>query len=41
MRKWISVSWAYTRLGHITDKDAEEMAELLSNGDVTITVFNE
>ena len=36
-----SNSWAYTRLGHITDKDAEEMAELLSNGDVTITVFNE
>lgn len=36
-----SNSWAYTRLGHITDKDAEEMAELLSNGNVTITVFNE
>ena len=36
-----SNSWTYTRLGHITDKDAEEMAELLSNGDVTITVFNE
>lgn len=31
-------SWAYTRLGHITDKTAEEMRELLSNGDVTITI---
>lgn len=30
--------WAYTRLGHITDKTAEEMAELLSGGDVTITI---
>jgi hypothetical protein len=36
-----SNSWAYTRLGHITDKDAEEMAELLSNGDVTITGITE
>ena len=36
-----SNSWAYTRLGHITDKSAEEMSELLSNGDVIITVFNE
>ena len=33
-----SNSWAYTRLGHISDKSAEEMAELLSNGDVTITI---
>lgn len=33
-----SNSWAYTRLGHITDKTAEEMAELLSDGDVTITI---
>ncbi|MBP3296825.1 MAG: alpha/beta hydrolase [Lachnospiraceae bacterium] len=33
-----SNSWAYTRLGHIRDKSAEEMAELLSNGDVTITI---
>lgn len=31
-------SWAYTRLGHITDKSAKEMAELLGNGDVTITI---
>ena len=34
-----SNSWAYTRLGHITDKDAEEMAELLGSGNVTITIF--
>ena len=33
-----SNSWAYTRLGHIADKTAEEMAELLSGGDVTITI---
>ena len=31
-------SWAYTRLGHITDKTSEEMRTLLSNGDVTITL---
>ena len=31
-------SWAYTRLGHITDKSAEDMAELLSNGDTVITI---
>ena len=33
-----SNSWAYTRLGHITDKNAQEMAELLGRGDVTITI---
>ena len=33
-----SNSWAYTRLGRVTDKTAGEMAELLSHGDVTITV---
>lgn len=33
-----SNSWAYTRLGRITDKSAEEMKELLGNGDVTITL---
>ena len=33
-----SNSWAYTRLGHITDKTPEEMRALLSNGDVTITI---
>ncbi|SDW60246.1 hypothetical protein SAMN05216391_11217 [Lachnospiraceae bacterium KHCPX20] len=31
-------SWSYTRLGHITDQDHEGMAELLSQGDVTITI---
>lgn len=33
-----SNSWAYTRLGHIRDKSPQEMAELLGNGDVTITI---
>ena len=33
-----SNSWAYTRLGHIRDKSAQEMAELLGSGDVTITI---
>ena len=33
-----SNSWAYTRLGHITDQDAAGMASLLSNGNVTITI---
>lgn len=33
-----SNSWAYTRLGHITDKTAGELAELLGHGDVTITL---
>ena len=33
-----SNSWAYTRLGRITDKDPGEMRELLGNGDVTITL---
>jgi len=33
-----SNSWAYTRLGRIIDKTASEMAELLGNGDVTITL---
>ena len=33
-----SNSWAYTRLGHITDKTPEEMRTLLSNGNVTITL---
>ncbi len=33
-----SNSWAYTRLGHITDKTPEEMRDLLGNGDVTITL---
>ena len=33
-----SNSWAYTRLGHITDQDAAGMIDLLGNGDVTITI---
>ena len=33
-----SNSWAYTRLGHITDKTQVELTELLSNGNVTITL---
>ncbi|MBQ9680155.1 MAG: hypothetical protein IJV48_05695 [Ruminococcus sp.] len=33
-----SNTWAYTRLGHITDKTTEELTVLLSNGSVTITL---
>lgn len=33
-----SNTWAYTRLGHITDKTAEELTALLSGGNVTITL---
>jgi hypothetical protein len=33
-----SNSWSYTRLGHISDKNKEEITNLLSNGDVTITI---
>ena len=33
-----SNTWSYTRLGHISDKSAQEMTELLGNGDVTITI---
>ena len=33
-----SNSWAYTRLGHITDKTPQELTQLLSNGDTKITV---
>jgi len=33
-----SNSWAYTRLGHVTNKTATEMAELLGNGNVTIEI---
>lgn len=28
--------WAYTRLGHIADKNKKELTELLGNGDVII-----
>ena len=33
-----SNSWAYTRLGKVRDKTASELAELLGNGDVEITI---
>lgn len=33
-----SNSWAYTRLGRITDKSADELKEMLGNGNVTITL---
>ena len=33
-----SNSWAYTRLGHITDQTPAQMKALLGNGDVTITL---
>ena len=34
-----SNSWAYTRLGHITDQSAEDLAALLGKGDVSITLY--
>ncbi len=36
-----SNSWAYTRLGHITDQEADGMRSLLGNGDVTVTITAE
>ncbi len=36
-----SNTWAYTRLGHITDKTPEEMRALLGNGDVILTLIFE
>ena len=33
-----SNTWAYTRLGHITDASAGDLTELLANGDVVITL---
>ncbi|MBQ3373401.1 MAG: hypothetical protein IJG40_09755 [Oscillospiraceae bacterium] len=33
-----SNSWAYTRLGRITNMSAEDMTNLLANGDVVITL---
>ena len=33
-----SNSWAYTRLGRITDKSAGELKEMLGSGDVTINL---
>ena len=34
-----SNSWAYTRLGRIANKSAEELTELLGNGSVKITIL--
>ena len=36
-----SNSWAYTRLGKITDKTVAEMKELLGNKDITLTLYTE
>ena len=33
-----SNTWSYTRLGKITDRSASELAELLGNGDVSLTL---
>ena len=33
-----SNSWSYTKLGHIAGKTADEMADLLGNEDVSITI---
>ena len=33
-----SNSWAYTRLGKITDRSSSELSALLGNGDITITL---
>ncbi len=35
-----SNTWAYTKLGRITDRTDAEVADLLGNGDVTITISN-
>ena len=32
--------WAYTKLGRITDRSDAEVADLLGNGNVTITISN-
>ena len=34
-----SNTWAYTRLGHIADKTQAELNELLSNGNITVTLI--
>lgn len=36
-----SNTWAYTRLGHISDRSAEEMALLLGRGDISIMLREE
>ena len=33
-----SNTWAYTPLGHITDKSEDELTQLLANGNVTVTL---
>ena len=33
-----SNSWAYTRLGRITGRTDEELAEMLGNGDVELSL---
>ncbi|MCM1124365.1 MAG: flavodoxin [Eubacterium sp.] len=35
---YASNSWAYTRLGRITDQTADDLARLLGNEDVTVTI---
>ena len=34
-----SNSWSYTRLGRVTDRTAAEMADLLGNGDTSLTLY--
>ncbi len=36
-----SNSWAYTKLGHITDQDRKGMAQLLGSGDAAVTISME
>lgn len=36
-----SNSWAYTRLGKVTDLSLQELTDRLGNGDVTLTIFCE
>ncbi len=36
-----SNSWAYTRLGKITDLSEKELSDILGNGDIEITVTTE
>ncbi|MBR0355052.1 MAG: hypothetical protein IJK35_06745 [Oscillospiraceae bacterium] len=36
-----SNSWAYTRLGHIADQSAADLAALLGQGDVSLTLWLE
>lgn len=33
-----SNTWEYTKLGHISDKTTQELAELLGNGNVSLTI---